>query len=338
MPFTHDLRTNLQFRPINWLVHYSHRLRCERFKYVLNVETLAYGPVRGSSRGIDQTRAVYSPRRLRFSLSHLTLLHHSPPAFIELAAQAGYDFVGLRVIPLNLPGEPIHPLVSDARLRRQTKIALRNTGVGVLDVELARILPDNDVSRYLPALECAAELGARHVLSSAWCSDRSFVQDQFCALCELVRPLGLTVDFEFVTFAAYATLQHAVDLVRSAACTNAGLAVDTLHFDRSGHRPEELDAVPRDWFHYAQICDGPFEYSTDESELKAVAREGRWYVGEGGVGVAQILSHLPDIPYSIELPNARRTAILGDELFARRCLVTARQSLEGQLQKHGAAF
>src|SRR5581483_11150891 len=210
MPFTHDLRTNLQFRPINWLVHYSHRLRCERFKYVLNVETLAYGPVRGSSRGIDQTRAVYSPRRLRFSLSHLTLLHHSPPAFIELAAQAGYDFVGLRVIPLNLPGEPIHPLVSDARLRRQTKIALRNTGVGVLDVELARILPDNDVSRYLPALECAAELGARHVLSSAWCSDRSFVQDQFCALCELVRPLGLTVDFEFVTFAAYATLQHAV--------------------------------------------------------------------------------------------------------------------------------
>jgi sugar phosphate isomerase/epimerase len=338
MPCAHALRTNLQFRPINQLVHYRHCLRRERLKYVLIAETLPQGAARGGSRGIGQSRTVYSPRRLRFSLSHLTLLHHSPPAFIELAAQAGYDFVGLRVIPLNLPGEPIHPLVSDARLRRQTKIALRNTGVGILDVELARILPDNDVSRYLPALKCAAELGARHVLSSAWCADRNFVRDQFCALCELARPLDLTVDFEFVTFAAYATLQHAIDLVLSAACPNAGLAVDTLHFDRSGHRPEELDAVPRDWFHYAQICDGPFEYSTEEGELKAVAREGRWYVGEGGVGVPQILSHLPDIPYSIELPNARRTAILGDELFARRCLVTARQCLEGQLQKSRAGW
>ena len=305
-------------------------------QYVLIPETPPPGPRRGGSPAISHTRVPYSPRRPRFSLSHLTLLRHSPPALIELAAQAGYDFVGLRVIPLNLPGEPIHPLVSDAALRRQTRLALRNTGLEILDVELARILPNNDVSRYLPALECAAQLGARHVLSSAWCTDRNFVHDQFCALCELVRPLGLTVDFEFVTFAAYATLEDAIDLLRRAACPNAGLAVDTLHFARSGNRPEELDAVPRDWLHYAQICDGPFEYSMEEADLKAVAREGRWYVGEGGVGVAQILGRLPDIPYSIELPNARRTAVLGDELFARRCLVTARQCLEDQLHKHRA--
>jgi len=303
---------------------------------MLSAEGPSPGQRQGGSQSATYARSLCSGRRPRFSLSHLTLLRHSPPALIELAAEAGYDFVGLRVIPLNLPGEPIHPLTTDAALRRQTRLALRNTGLEILDVELARILPNSDVSRYLPALECAAELGARHVLSSAWCADRNFVQDQFCALCELVRPLGLTVDFEFVTFAAYATLADAIELLRSAACPNAGLAVDTLHFARSGHRPEELDAVPREWLHYAQICDGPFEYYTEEAALKAVAREGRWYVGEGGVGVAQILSRLPDIPYSIELPNARRTAVLGDELFARRCLVTARQCLEDQLKEHRA--
>ena len=303
---------------------------------MLTPDAFPHGHKQGDS--LAHARAAYSRSRLKFSLSHLTLLRYSPPALIELAAQAGYDYVGLRIIPLNLPGEPIYPLVTDAALRRRTRLALRNTGLEILDVELARILADNDVSRYRPALECAADLGARHVLSSAWCTDRHFVQDQFCALCELARPLGLTVDFEFVTFAAYATLDDAVELMRGAACPNAGLAIDTLHFARSGHLPEELDGLPRDWFHYAQICDGPFEYSMEQAELKAVAREGRWYVGEGGVGVSQILSRMPDVPYSLELPNARRTVLLGDTLFARRCLVTARQCLEDSLQKQRVAL
>jgi len=285
------------------------------------------------SPGVGHALGVLVQPRPQFSLSHLTLLQQSPPALVELAAQAGYDFVGLRVIPLNLPGEPIHPLVTDARLRRQTRAALKSRGLKVLDVELARILPDTDVSRYLPGLECAAELGARHVLSSAWCADRNFVRDQFCRLCELARPLGLTVDFEFVTFAAYARLDDAVELLSGCGCSNAGLAIDTLHFARSGHRPEELDDLPPSWFHYAQICDGPLEFSLDESELKFVAREGRLYVGEGGVGVAEIVDHTPSMPYSIELPNACRTAILGDELYARHCLLTARRCLESRLQK-----
>jgi sugar phosphate isomerase/epimerase len=288
---------------------------------------------RDHSSVVGRALACWPQQKPQFSLSHLTLLPQSPPTLVELAARTGYDFVGLRIMPLNLPGEPIHPIVSDAGLRRRTRAALQSCGVKVLDVELARILPDYDVDRYLPALESAAELGARHVLSSAWCADHSFVRDQFCRLCELARPLELTVDFEFVTFAAYARLDDAVELLRGAGCPNAGLALDTLHFARSGHKPEELDLLPPSWFHYAQICDGPFEYSLEPSELKFVAREARWYVGEGGVGVADILSHLPSIPYSIELPNARRTQILGDELYARRCLVTARQCLEDRLQQ-----
>jgi sugar phosphate isomerase/epimerase len=266
--------------------------------------------------------------RPEYSLAHLTLLHKSPPELTEIAARAGYDFVSLRPIGMGNPGEPMYPLATDARLLRRTRAALAATGMRVLDIELARIVDDADVSRFQAALDCAALLGARHVLTSAWCSDRDRVLEQFIKLCEIARPLGLTVDFEFVSFAPYHSLQQVADIVGASGCSNAGICIDTLHFDRSGHRPEELAALPRQWFHYAQICDGPQQWSAEPDQLKFVAREARLYVGEGGVDVAAILGRMPLVPRSIELPNARRVAELGADLFAARCLQTAKAALD----------
>lgn len=151
--------------------------------------------------------------------------------------------------------------------------------------------------------------------------------EQFVKLCELARPLGLTVDFEFVTFSPYATLQQAADIVAGSDCDNAGLCIDTLHFDRSGHHREELAGLPRRWFHYAQICDGPEPYSRETDQLRYVAREARLFLGEGNIDVPGIVAQLPPMPYSIELPHARRLAELGADAFARRCLTTAREAL-----------
>lgn len=281
----------------------------------------------GGVPGAPRSAVAGSGTTPQFSLAHLTLLHCAPPELTEIAARAGYDFVSLRSIGMGNPGEPMYPLASDPGLLRRTRAALAATGLRVLDIELARILADADVSRYRPALECAAELGARHVLTSAWCEGRDYVLEQFIRLCELARPLGLTVDFEFVTFTPFATLQQAADLVASSGCDNAGLCIDTLHFDRSRQHAEELAGLPRSWFHYAQICDGPEQYSREVEQLKYVAREARLFVGEGGIDVPGILAQLPPMPYSIELPNARRLAELGPEAFARRCLITARQAL-----------
>jgi sugar phosphate isomerase/epimerase len=235
----------------------------------------------------------------------------------------------LRIIPLGLPGEPRYALGRDAGLLRRTRAALHENGVRVLDIELARIYEGVDVRSYLPALEAGASLGARHLLTSAWCPDRTFVLERFIELCELAKPFGLTVDFEFVTFASYRTLADAADLVRAARCDNAGICIDTLHFDRSECMTSDLARLPRSWFHYAQICDGPANYAVDDASLRSVAREGRLYVGEGGIDVASILACMPSaIPCSVELPNSARLKELGATEFARRCLTTARQSLE----------
>ena len=273
----------------------------------------------------------------QFSLAHLTLLSQPPPALIEIASAAGYDFVSFRAIPLGLPNENVYALGVDQALLRDTRAALASTGMRLLDIELARIYDGVNVRRYLPAMEAAAELGARHLLASAWTSDRSFVLERFIELCELARPLNLTVDFEFVTFASYCSLTDAVDLVRASKCENAGVCIDTLHFDRSDCSLLDLAAVPRGWFHFAQICDGPANYALDEESLKYVAREGRLCLGEGGIDVPAILARMPTVPYSIELPNSVRLADLGPVEYARRCLVTSKRALEAASSQFKAA-
>jgi sugar phosphate isomerase/epimerase len=104
----------------------------------------------------------------QYSLAHLTMLGCAPPEMTYIAARAGYDFVSLRLIYMGLPGEPNYALADNPDMLRQTQRALRDTGLKVHDIELARIQDEVDVKRYLPALEVAAQLGARAVLSSIW--------------------------------------------------------------------------------------------------------------------------------------------------------------------------
>jgi sugar phosphate isomerase/epimerase len=262
-----------------------------------------------------------------FSLAHLTMLSVPPPLLVETAARAGYRFVSLRPIPVGAPNEPLYPLGTDRALLARTKAALAATGVGLLDIEVARIIKEVTPRSYLPALAAAAELGGRHVLSSAWCDDRPYILDFFSELCDLAEPFGLTVDLEFVTWSGVRTLDDAVDIVKEACRANAGIVVDTLHFDRCHAELEKLSALPREWFHFAQISDAPATYSTEREELIRIGRAERLYLGEGGIDVASILGRLPQVPLSIEIPNVAKLESLGAEQYARLCIETARSFL-----------
>jgi sugar phosphate isomerase/epimerase len=262
-----------------------------------------------------------------FSLAHLTMLGVPPPELVETAAKAGYQFVSLRPIPVGAPNEPVYPLATDRALLLRTKAAMEATGVGLLDIEVARIIKEVTPKSYLIALEAAAELGGRHVLSSAWCDDRPYILDFFSELCDLALPFGLTVDLEFVTWSGIRTLDEAVEVVKEAGRSNAGIVVDTLHFDRCHAELEKLSALPREWFHFAQISDAPATYSTEREELIRIGRAERLYLGEGGIDVASILGRLPTVPLSIEIPNTAKLSSLGAEQYARLCIETARSFL-----------
>jgi sugar phosphate isomerase/epimerase len=268
----------------------------------------------------------------KFSLAHLTVLGCAPPEMTYLAARAGYDLVSYRLIFMGLPGEPDYALAGNEQMRRETRAALRATGLGVSDIELARIHDGVDVRSYLPAMEVAAELGARSVITSVWTADRTFALAAYAELCDLARPLGLTVDLEFPTWSSLTTLQEAVEVVRAAKRENAGILVDMLHFHRSRAAPAELEAVPRSWFHLAHLCDAPAAIPATRDELIHTGRDERLYVGEGGIDVAGILARMPEVPCAIELPHLARVREYGYEEHARRCLETARRYLAAHAQ------
>jgi sugar phosphate isomerase/epimerase len=271
-----------------------------------------------------------NPKNRQFSLAYLTVPGSTPPEQTYIASRAGYDMVSLRLINMGVPGEPDCEPTSP-EIMRATKAALRETGLAVLDIELARILPDNDPKTYLPAFEAGAELGARHVISSAWTgtySDRNFIVDRYAQLCDLAAPFGLTVDLEYPTFSRLSSLREAADIVHTAGRSNGGILVDTLYFYFSGCSLDDLAIMPRSWFHFLHICDTDRSVPvTREGKIK-IARDDRAYVGEGWINVREIVARLPEVPFSIELPNSERTAELGKEGHARRCLETAKAYFE----------
>jgi sugar phosphate isomerase/epimerase len=262
-----------------------------------------------------------------FSLAHLTVMGCPPPEMTYIAARAGYDYVSIRPIYMGLPGEPNYALADNPQMLTQTKTALASTGVRVHDIELARVYEGLHPTRYLPAMEVAAELGATAVLSSIWGGEREFYIEKFGEICDLAKPFGLTVDLEYVPIAAVTNLAQAVDVLRAVNRSNAGLMVDMHHFHRARDNPTDLDAVPREWFHFAHLCDAPAEIPTERAEMIRILREARLYVGEGGIDVASILAHMPRCVYSIELPNKERHEEIGYAEHATRCLETLKAYL-----------
>ena len=288
--------------------------------------TLRFGEIVG--RAADQQTPRPSPRpgARQFSLAYLTLYGCPPPEMTYIAGRAGYDFVSLRPIYMGLPGEPNFDLATNPQLLRQTKSALAATGVRVHDVELARVADKTDPKKYLPELEVGAELGAKHVISSIWTDDKVFAAECFDQLCDIAKPLGLTINLEFVTFASVKTLREAVDVLKASRRTNCGVLVDMLHFNRSRVPLTDLALVPRDWFHFVHLCDATATIPTTTEELTRQAREERLYTGEGAIDIAAIMQRIPhNVTCSIEAPHAARVKEMGFTEHAFRCLETAKK-------------
>ncbi|RSM74116.1 hypothetical protein DMB66_01375 [Actinoplanes sp. ATCC 53533] len=264
-----------------------------------------------------------------YSLAHLTALSLSPPELVEAAADAGYRYVGLRLTRVT-PQEPHYPLATDPGLMRTTKVRLAATGVEVLDIELARIGPREDPRDFQRVLEAGAELGARHVIAQLPDPDRGRKVDRFAQLCELARPLGLTVDLEFPSWTETPDLAEAGRILRAAGQPNAGILVDLLHFARSGSSVADLREMPAEWFHFAHVCDAPAGVPVTNEELIHTARFERLYPGDGGIDVGGILAALPSgIPYALEIPRAQLSAQIGAKEHARQAIAAARRCLDG---------
>jgi 4-hydroxyphenylpyruvate dioxygenase len=263
-----------------------------------------------------------------YSLANLTALSLPPPVFVATAAESGYRYVGLRLTRVT-PDEPHFPLLTDPRLMRETKNRLADSGIKVLDVELVRLGPDNDPYSYVPILEAGVELGARHVITQLPDPDRGRKTERFATLCDLAKPLGLTIDLEFLPWTDTRDLADATYVLRAAARPNAAILVDLLHFARSGSSLAELRKLPRRWFNFAHVCDAPAEIPATTEGLINTARHDRLFPGEGGIDVRGILAALPSgIPYALEIPRTALAAEVGEQELVRLAITATRTHLD----------
>ncbi|WBW50045.1 TIM barrel protein [Peptoniphilus equinus] len=267
----------------------------------------------------------------KFSLAQLTVLNTSPVEIATIAAKCGYDYVSFRQIYMNLPGEPNYDLQKNKELMKETKAIFQETGLQLLDVELARIYDGVDILQYENAMVTARELGGQHILCSIWTDDKAYYTEEFAKLCDLAKQYHLTVELEYVPIAGVKNLAGAVDVLNSVQRSNAGLMVDMHHFQRAGDHIDALKKIPKDWFHFAHLCDAVAETPASEEELVRIMREERDYVGEGGIDIQGILNAMPSVPYSIELPNTKQVSRFGYGIHAKRCLETAKAYCEAHV-------
>jgi sugar phosphate isomerase/epimerase len=262
-----------------------------------------------------------------FSLAHLTAIVLSPPELIRLAARAGYQSVGLRMIGAT-PDSPCYPLMHDPAAMRATKAAILDTGVGVMDIEFVRITPETDVAALEPFLAAGAALGAKYVITAPYDPDHARLSDRLGAITDLSAGYGMRAVLEFFPWTDVPDLAGAAKVVAATGREQCGILVDTLHYARGGSTPEQFEGLAPSRFPFVHVCDAPAGTSWTREELLHAGRVERLPPGEGGIDIRGILQHLPpDIAVALEVPMTAATAAKGTEAVVRRVREAAERLL-----------
>ena len=261
-----------------------------------------------------------------YSLAYLTSHRCSPVEAIHIAAETGYQSVGLRLWP-NAPGAPQQYLLGQQTALKETQAALCETGITVFDLEIIRLDETFELNRWDELFEIGAALQAQAVLVAADDRDQSRLSENYARLCEKIKPYGLTADLEFMPWTAVPDVRAALNVIAQAGSpSNAGLLVDALHFGRSTTTLDDIRSIPRHLLHYAQICDAPAGLHFSTEELIHTARCARLLPGEGSIDLPSLFSALPDdLPISVEVVNFEHEANFSPKEWADQCLVHSRQ-------------
>lgn len=252
-------------------------------------------------------------------LAQLSLLNTAPPELVGVAARAGFDFVGVRVRPVT-PSERRYDLQPGSPMLRETLARIKDTGVGVRDIEFLLLDGSDQRDAWLRMMEAGQALGASSLTVAGGDPDSTRLTDTLARMTEDGRGFGITPTLEAISYQPVASIAHAAGIARQAGC---GIVVDTLHLNRcsgpgAAAQWKELranaDLVP-----LLQLCDGPAAQPVSREALVLESRSERGIPGEGGFGLAEAVAAVPPgLPVSAEVPSDRRVAEFGELGWARR--------------------
>ena len=260
-----------------------------------------------------------------YSLAYLTSHRCTPAEAIRIAAQTGYQFVGMRLWP-NAPGAPQQHLLDQPEALRETLAVQKDTGVGVFDLEIIRINDSFDPHTWDALYDVGAQLQAKAILVAGDDPDEERLTDNYARLCEVMQPFGMTADLEFMPWTEVKDAKSALRIVQNAGMpSNAGILVDALHFGRSTTTLDDIRAIPRQLLHYAQICDAQAGLDFTVEQMIHTARCERLLPGHGTIDIKGLFDALPtDLPVSVEVVNFGREAHTPPAAWAAECLAASR--------------
>lgn len=238
------------------------------------------------------------------SLSFLTLHDVAPPEAVHAAAEAGFQKLGLRLLPANPQAETPYPLLTDDRLLSETLSAMSDTGVQVADIEMVRLNANTTQNDYAALLVRAAVLGAKNILVVGDDQDESRLTEKYAEFAAVAAGYDLNAALEFMPYTGVPDLAVARRILDKINAPNATIIIDALHVHRSGTTNAEIADLPLNQIGYGQLCDGPVPFDPSREELTRIARTARNFPGEGGINLIEMVKAFPpDLLISVEVPD-----------------------------------
>jgi len=246
----------------------------------------------------------------RLSLCHGTMITIPAPDFVHAAADAGFRRVSLRVRnpSSGMPGKVMGELTleGDTPFRRETRRALDERGMVLLEAEAAVVTPQTDLAELHPYMESAAALGAVGVIPvfSGHTSEAQ-VADQLAAFAAQAKGYGLKALIEFIAVFAVSSIAMAERVIRASGADNCGIIIDSLHWTRSGGTAEDIRGVDPALIASSQISDGLRDFPNDGQNWWHEMSHARRFLGEGDFAVKEMIAALPaHVPIGIEVISA----------------------------------
>ncbi|MFC7401712.1 sugar phosphate isomerase/epimerase family protein [Citricoccus sp. GCM10030269] len=250
-------------------------------------------------------------------LAPLSLLSAPPPQLVQHAAEAGFDFVGVRVRPVTTT-EASFDVQPGSALLAETLSRMADTGVVVKDIEFLLLDGTDQRDAWMRMFEAGQALGAESLTVACSDTDTSRARDTLALMAEDGRPYGISPALEPISYQAVASIPFADQLAVYAGCD---IMVDTLHVGRFGGTAEEL-AAAADRAPLVQLCDAPARVPADREGLIHESRSERLAPGEGDLDLTGVLAALESgladtpragarLPVSVEVPHHDAVARLG---------------------------
>lgn len=243
-----------------------------------------------------------------------SVLDLDPGEVIELAADAGFDGLGLRLSA---------PYRRDAAtLEGWSRRAVQH-GMSVRDVEVHRIGTDRtqDVAQLLDDVD---RVGARWLLVVSDLADLDATTSAVERVVAVAGQRDVRVAIEYMAWTTPATPSGALGIAQR---TGAFVVADLLHHHRVGAGVAELTAlVESGLVGWVQLSDAPL--APPEGALVDEARHRRLVPGEGGLPLIELLGVLPPTTtISVEVQSDRLVSDLTPEERIVRLADSARAVL-----------